>query len=226
MYAGQSQQQQQQQLPAPVMLPPLHYQGLDSPQPFGLQPPPQVPPAGMAASPPLGMHPSRMAALAVGTPPIPGGGGAGGGGPQVGMVRSAEQMEGIESAGDNVPPAKKQRVARVPGSQLYPEQNWIDLHPVRLFFSKKKKLKKDTKTKTSRPVAPNLSASPAPHRRLQACMEARREHRDSPRDPGHVLRLDAPRPRRAHDREQRPALADHPVVQREDADECEHVGFV
>ncbi|OCH95633.1 hypothetical protein OBBRIDRAFT_816514 [Obba rivulosa] len=94
--------------PAPVMLPPLHYQGMDAPQPFGYQPPPPGAPM---------MHPARMAALAgspVGTPP------------QAGMVRSADEMEGHEDA---LPPAKRQRVPKLPGGALYPEQNWIDMHP-------------------------------------------------------------------------------------------------
>lgn len=99
--------------PAPVMLPPLHYQGLDAAQPFGYQPPPS-----MAA----GMHPARLAALSA-SPPIPGG-------PQAGMVRSADQMEGIEN-GEGIPPAKKQKVVRLPGGQYYPEQDWVNLHPVR-----------------------------------------------------------------------------------------------
>ena len=55
--------------PPPVMLPPLHYQGLDSAQPFGYQPPPMGAP--MMPRPPMGGMP-----------------------PQTGMVRSADQMEG------------------------------------------------------------------------------------------------------------------------------------
>jgi splicing factor 3A subunit 1 len=51
------------------------------------------------------------------TPPVP-----------TGTVRPADEMEGIEGA----PPSKKVKVARLPGGQYYPEQNWIDLHPVRL----------------------------------------------------------------------------------------------
>ncbi|KII88956.1 hypothetical protein PLICRDRAFT_175203 [Plicaturopsis crispa FD-325 SS-3] len=94
--------------PPPVMLPPLHYQGMDSVQAFGYQPPPGVPATG-----PPGMHPARMAALA-------------GGPPQTGTVRSADQMEGV---GDDIPPAKRQRVAKLPGGQLYPEQDWINMHP-------------------------------------------------------------------------------------------------
>ncbi|KAF8630071.1 hypothetical protein AX15_003128 [Amanita polypyramis BW_CC] len=88
--------------PAPVMLPPLHYQGLDAAQPFGYQPPPP------------GMHPSRMASFAAAN------------GVQAGMVRSADEMEG---AIDELPPAKRQRVAKLPGGALYPETDWIAMHP-------------------------------------------------------------------------------------------------
>lgn len=98
--------------PVPVMLPPLHYQGLDATQPFGYQPP-----TTPGAVPP-GMHPSRLANLSGGPPGMP----------QAGMVRSADQMEGIESS--DIPPAKRQKVARLPGGQYYPEQDWINLHPV------------------------------------------------------------------------------------------------
>lgn len=92
-----------------VMLPPLHYQGLDAAQPFGYQPAPP----GSTATPP-GMHPSRIAALA-----------AGGSTPQAGTVRSADEMEG-----DDMPPAKRQKVAKLPGGQYYPEADWINMHPV------------------------------------------------------------------------------------------------
>ncbi|KZT11481.1 uncharacterized protein LAESUDRAFT_809403 [Laetiporus sulphureus 93-53] len=96
--------------PAPVMLPPLHYQGLDAAQPFGYQPPPAAAPI---------MHPARVAALAgspvaVGTPP------------QAGMVRSADEMEG---AVDDIPPAKRQKIAKIPGQQIYSEEDWINMHP-------------------------------------------------------------------------------------------------
>ncbi|TBU66066.1 Pre-mRNA splicing factor PRP21 like protein-domain-containing protein [Dichomitus squalens] len=95
--------------PAPVMLPPLHYQGMDAAQPFGYQPPPPGAPM---------MHPARAAALQTplptGTPP------------QVGMVRSADEME---DGADGAPPAKRQRVAKLPGGALYPEQDWINMHP-------------------------------------------------------------------------------------------------
>ncbi|KAJ3477428.1 hypothetical protein NLI96_g10473 [Meripilus lineatus] len=109
------------------MLPPLHYQGLDAPQPFGYQPPPAAAPM---------MHPARVAALSggvgVGVPPPMGvgvgmGPGPGAGpGPQLGMVRSADEMDGGE---EGHPPAKRQKVAKLPGGQYYPEQDWINLHP-------------------------------------------------------------------------------------------------
>ncbi|KZT65441.1 hypothetical protein DAEQUDRAFT_676757 [Daedalea quercina L-15889] len=93
----------------PVMLPPLHYQGMDAPQPFGYQPPPTGAPI---------MHPARAAALgspgAVGTPP------------QAGMVRTADQMEG---GADEIPPAKRQKIAKIPGTTLYSEEDWINIHP-------------------------------------------------------------------------------------------------
>ena len=39
----------------------------------------------------------------------------------------------MEGDADDVPPAKRQRVAKLPGGQYYPEQDWINLHPVRFF---------------------------------------------------------------------------------------------
>ncbi|KAI9457754.1 Pre-mRNA splicing factor PRP21 like protein-domain-containing protein [Lactarius psammicola] len=87
----------------PVMLPPLHYQGLDSAQPFGYQPPPgRVPPA---FTPPAAAAPPTNS---------------------TGTVRPADQMEGDT---EDVPPAKRQRVAKLPGGQYYPEQDWINMHP-------------------------------------------------------------------------------------------------
>jgi splicing factor 3A subunit 1 len=97
------------------MLPPLHYQGMDAAQPFGYQPPPA------SAAPTPGMHPSRIAALAAANGSIQTQ-------PQAGMVRSADEMEG--SGIDELPPAKRQRVAKLPGGQLYPEADWIAMHPV------------------------------------------------------------------------------------------------
>ncbi|KAF4576807.1 Splicing factor 3A subunit 1 [Pleurotus pulmonarius] len=83
--------------PPPVMLPPLHYQGLDAAQPFGYQPPPVMAP-GMRMGPPM-----------------------------TGMVRSADEMESGNP--DDIPPAKRQRVAKLPGGALYPEADWIAMHP-------------------------------------------------------------------------------------------------
>lgn len=91
--------------PTPVILPPLHFQGIDASQPFGYQPSPPGAP---------GMHPSRIAALANGGPI------------QAGMIRTADQMDGAPV--DDIPPAKRQRVARMP-NHVYPEQDWINLHP-------------------------------------------------------------------------------------------------
>jgi splicing factor 3A subunit 1 len=95
------------------MLPALHYQGLDAAQHFGYQP------ASDSAASPM-MHPTRMAALAVANDVMQSA--------QVGMVWSAGGMEG---APDDVPPAKRQNFARLPGGQLYSEDDWVLLHPVR-----------------------------------------------------------------------------------------------
>ena len=46
---------------------------------------------------------------------------------QAGHVRSADEMDG---GADAAPPAKRQRVAKLPGGQLYPEADWIAMHPV------------------------------------------------------------------------------------------------
>ena len=71
------------------------------------------------------MHPARAAAMGapmpVGTPP------------QVGMVRSADEM--MDGGADDIPPAKRQRVAKLPGGALYPEQDWINMHPVSRVYS-------------------------------------------------------------------------------------------
>lgn len=47
---------------------------------------------------------------------------------QAGMVRTADQMEGEGS--EQLPPAKRQKVAKLPGGSLYSEEDWIALHPV------------------------------------------------------------------------------------------------
>jgi splicing factor 3A subunit 1 len=89
----------------PVMLPPLHYQGLDSAQPFGYQPPPGRVPPQFTPTPAAAPPPANA----------------------TGTVRAADQMEGDA---EEVPPAKRQRVAKLPGGQYYPEQDWINMHPV------------------------------------------------------------------------------------------------
>jgi splicing factor 3A subunit 1 len=91
----------------PVMLPPLHYQGLDSAQPFGYQPPPGRVPPQFTPTPAAAPPPANA----------------------TGTVRAADQMEGDA---EEVPPAKRQRVAKLPGGQYYPEQDWINMHPVSL----------------------------------------------------------------------------------------------
>ncbi|KAH0830505.1 Pre-mRNA splicing factor PRP21 like protein-domain-containing protein [Lanmaoa asiatica] len=90
--------------PPPVMLPPLHYQGPDAVQPFGFQPPPP------------GMHPARMASMT---------------GSQIGMVRSADEMDGLEEQ----PQIKRQKIAKLPGGALYPEADWISMHPYTISLS-------------------------------------------------------------------------------------------
>ncbi|KAJ3477424.1 hypothetical protein NLI96_g10468 [Meripilus lineatus] len=69
------------------MPPLLHYQVLDTPQPFGYQPPPTAKPM---------VYPARVAALSggvgAGVPPPMGVGIGMGPGPQLGMVRSADEM--------------------------------------------------------------------------------------------------------------------------------------
>ena len=85
------------------MLPPLHYQGMDAAQPFGYQPPPMGAPMMQPGRPPMGMP------------------------PQTGMVRNADQME---ASGENAPPAKRQKIAKLLNGSYYPEADWISLHPV------------------------------------------------------------------------------------------------
>lgn len=75
---------------------------MDAAQPFGYQPPPVGAPI-MPGRSPMGMP------------------------PQAGMVRSSDQMEG---AGDEAPPAKRQKIARLPNGGYYPEADWINMHPV------------------------------------------------------------------------------------------------
>ncbi|KAJ3479401.1 hypothetical protein NLI96_g9086 [Meripilus lineatus] len=94
-----------------------------------LNPPPSHPtPADPVMLPnPFGYQSARVAALSggvgVGVPPSMGigvgmGPGPGAGpGPQLGMVTSADEMNGGE---DGHPPVKRQKVAKLPGGQYYP----------------------------------------------------------------------------------------------------------
>jgi splicing factor 3A subunit 1 len=66
------------------------------------------------------MHPSRAAALAAANGALQSAAAAG-------TVRSADEMEGTA---DDIPPAKRQRIAKLPGGQLYAEADWIARHPV------------------------------------------------------------------------------------------------
>lgn len=129
------------------MLPPLHYQGMDAAQPFGYQPPAP------------GMHPSRMAALAAANGALQA---------QTGMVRSADEMEG---GVDEMPPAKRQRVAKLPGGQLYPEADWIAMHPVSPVSSFPSTSKALTIT---RPLASDITQGAIARRPVEARMETRR----------------------------------------------------
>jgi splicing factor 3A subunit 1 len=45
--------------------------------------------------------------------------------PHAGMVRSADEMEGLEEQ----PAIKRQKIAKLPGGALYPEADWIGMHP-------------------------------------------------------------------------------------------------
>lgn len=97
--------------PQPMMLPPLHYQP-NTVQPFGYQP-----------TNAMGMHPSRLAALQAG------GSTPGHAAPGVGLARSADEMMAGEADGE-IPSAKRQRVAKLPEGHYYPEQDWINMHPI------------------------------------------------------------------------------------------------
>lgn len=83
--------------------------------------PPGMPMPGGVPGQPVMLPPLHFQGNAFGYAPPPGGGP---GGPQVGQVRTADQMEGTDA-----PPAKRQKIAKLPGGQYYPEQHWIDMHP-------------------------------------------------------------------------------------------------
>jgi splicing factor 3A subunit 1 len=112
-----------------------------APPPAMMQPPMGMPMGGMQGMPPMGGMPPQMGGMpppmGMGMPGQPvmlpplhfqGAGAPGGFGyapaPQAGQVRSADQMDGADA-----PPAKRQKVAKLPGGQLYPEQHWLDMHP-------------------------------------------------------------------------------------------------
>lgn len=99
--AGMMPPQQPGMFAQPLMLPPLHYQPNTLP-PYGFQP-------GRPMNAPMNAY---------APPPPP---------PPTGVIRSADEM----ATGDDqdVPPAKRQRVAKLPGGHLYPEQDWINTHP-------------------------------------------------------------------------------------------------
>lgn len=116
------------------MLPPLHYQGLDAAQPFGYSPPqpPSAPGGGGGGGGPATTRQAALAAANAQAQQV-----------QAGMVRTADQMladSGGSGTGTGnevnpgqddttLPPAKRQRVAKLPGGSLYPEQDWISMHP-------------------------------------------------------------------------------------------------
>jgi splicing factor 3A subunit 1 len=114
------------------MLPPLHYQGLDAAQPFGFSPPSITPGSGTpggggAANNGMTSRQAALAAVNAQAQQV-----------QAGMVRTADQMledgSDIPNGGggvveDLIPPAKRQRVAKLPNGALYREEDWIEMHP-------------------------------------------------------------------------------------------------
>jgi hypothetical protein len=120
---------------------------MDAAQPFGYQPPAP------------GMHPTRMAALAAANGALQA---------QTGMVRSADEMEG---GVDEMPPAKRQRVAKLPGGQLYPEEDWIAMHPVSPAFSVP--ISSKIADYMYGPSASDITQGAAAGRSVEARMEAR-----------------------------------------------------
>jgi len=104
---------------APVSLPTLHYQGMNAPQTFGYQPPPPLGPPPMGMMPPRQGMPGAPPPGMYGVPPQAG--------QMAGTIRSADEMNEGEESIEQL--AKRQRVAKLPGGHLYPEQNWIDMHP-------------------------------------------------------------------------------------------------
>jgi len=117
----------------PGMVPGMH--GSLPPPPPGLPANPLTgaftamgPPGAQVGPPPAFGQPPPMMLPPLHYPPV------GAGGPQAymgmppqmaGTVRSADEMGGEMQ----MPPAKRQRIARLPDGQYYPEQDWINLHP-------------------------------------------------------------------------------------------------
>ena len=173
----------------PVMLPPLHYQGLDSAQPFGYQPPP----------------PARAPALSAPAAPPPG---------LVGTVRPADQMEGDT---DDVPPTKRQRVAKLPGGQYYPEQDWINMHSVRLYL-----LSMLGRMRTEGRAAPDLSPGTVADGHQQARVENGWYSCDDPGTASEFTCIDAARPHHCGDGQRAVRWEAHPFVQWQNAHESQY----
>ena len=173
------------------MLPPLHYQGLDSAQPFGYQPPP----------------PARVPALSAPAVPPPG---------LVGTVRPADQMEGD---GEDVPPTKRQRVAKLPGGQYYPEQDWINMHPVRIYlFSMLGRMRTDGRAW----AALDLTPSPVADGHQQARVEDGWYNCDDPRTATQFVGINAARPHHRDDGQRAVRWAAHSFVQWKNAHESQY----
>ena len=175
----------------PVMLPPLHYQGLDSAQPFGYQPPP----------------PARAPALTTPAAPPPG---------LVGTVRPADQMEGD---GDDVPPTKRQRVAKLPGGQYYPEQDWINMHTVRLYLLL---MLESMKTEGHARAAPNLTPGSVAKGLQQARVEDGWYDRDDSGTATESACIDAARPHHRGDGQRVVRWATYLVLQQQNAHESQY----
>ncbi|GJJ12208.1 hypothetical protein Clacol_006449 [Clathrus columnatus] len=91
------------------------------PQPGMFPPPMMLPPLHYQPNtvPPYGFQPGPPPPMGVPMGAYPG---------PTAVVRSADEM----MAGDNpdLPPVKRQRVAKLSGGHLYPEQDWINMHPI------------------------------------------------------------------------------------------------
>jgi splicing factor 3A subunit 1 len=81
--------------------------GIPVPPPAFGQPPPMMP---------MGMHPARLAQM---------------GGPPPQMAGQVRPLDAMDESPD-MPPAKRQRVQKLPNGQFYPEADWVNMHPVSL----------------------------------------------------------------------------------------------